>query len=467
MAEFILSSRNNHQLLLLDFYLFQKEKTSNQITYWRCIQFNVDECSGRARTKNGIPIFHNHKQPDIADIEARRELNRIKQVASSSQSLPNNIIADISSNISIAATGKMSSCSLIKRTIQRKRRQVGRAPAVPVSLIDLVIPIEYQLSNNNEQFLLYDSGHHDHRCIIFSTIKNLQFLSTCDKWYADGTFKTCPPLFQQIYTIHGMKHKTIIPAIYVLMASRRQQDYLNIFNQIKNFQIFLNPKVIIIDFELAALSAFKQSFPMTAMRGCLFHMSQCIWRTVQKNPRICNAYKSETNFAMYIKMLMSLAYVPVEDVIHGFEELCASIFYQENRAILAPLIEYFEETWIGKMIAMESRSPIFGISLWNCYESTLASEPNTNNSVEGWHRSFSSHISSHHPTIWKFIKTLKDEDSLNSYKLEQYSLGLLAPVSKKEYRERSKRILLIVEDFHSRTMMDYLRALSHNLNLNV
>ncbi|CAK9292601.1 unnamed protein product [Gordionus sp. m RMFG-2023] len=143
-------------------------------------------------------------------------------------------MADISSNISIAATGRMPSCSLIKRTIQRKRPQVGRAHAVPMSLIDLVIPIEYQLSNNNEQFLLHDSGHHDHRCIIFSTIKNLQF--SCDKWYEMAHLRHV--LFSSS-NIHGMKHNTIIPAIYVLMALRRQQDYVNIFSQIKNSTLMI------------------------------------------------------------------------------------------------------------------------------------------------------------------------------------------------------------------------------------
>ncbi|XP_065321597.1 uncharacterized protein LOC135929030 [Gordionus sp. m RMFG-2023] len=276
MAEFILSSQNN-QLLIFESFIFQREKLINDTSYWRCVKFHLEECNGRARTKSGV-IFHNQMHnhvPDIAEIEARKEINQIKEKATTSQTLPNNIIADITTNISTAAMGRMPSCSLIKRTIQRKRRLVGRAPTVPVNLIELIIPIEYQINNNGQQFLLYDSGHHDHRCLIFSTVKNIQFLSTCDKWYADGTFKTCPPLFQQIYTIHGMKYDTIIPAVYILMASRRHQNYLNIFEKIKNFEIHLDPRSIMTDFELAAISAFNQSFPLADNRGYVIITGIC------------------------------------------------------------------------------------------------------------------------------------------------------------------------------------------------
>jgi len=36
------------------------------------------------------------------------------------------------------------------------------------------------------------------------------------------------------------------------------------------------------------------------------------------------------------------------------------------------------------------RSPKYSISLWNCYESASTLLPKTKNTVDGWHRGFSS-----------------------------------------------------------------------------
>lgn len=46
-------------------------------------------------------------------------------------------------------------------------------------------------------------------------------------------------------------------------------------------------------------------------------------------------------------MLNALAYVPPKSVTNAFEDLIKSDFYKENELILIPLLNYFEDTWIG------------------------------------------------------------------------------------------------------------------------
>ena len=65
-------------------------------------------------------------------------------------------------------------------------------------------------SENNEsgelnEELVHDSGPGQHRMLIFCRVRNLVLLENCPNWYADGTFKTSPPLFKQVYTIHVLK----------------------------------------------------------------------------------------------------------------------------------------------------------------------------------------------------------------------------------------------------------------------
>lgn len=104
------------------------------------------------------------------------------------------------------------------------------------------------------------------------------------------------------------------------------------------------------DFERAALNAFKDTFPSASNRGCFFHFSQCIWRKIQENPEIRMKYENlqDPDFSLHVRELAALAFVPVSDVISSFEMLLDSDFYRENEEILQPLIDYFEDTWIGR-----------------------------------------------------------------------------------------------------------------------
>ena len=45
--------------------------------------------------------------------------------------------------------------------------------------------------------------------------------------------------------------------------------------------------------------------------------------------------------------------------------------------------------------------------------------PCTNNSVEGWHRSFQCNLSACHPTFWKFVELLKKEVAVVRVKILQ------------------------------------------------
>ena len=55
-----------------------------------------------------------------------------------------------------------------------------------------------------EPFLIYDKGVGDQEQVfIFTSEIGLQLLREFEHWYADGTFKVCPEIFYQLYTIHG------------------------------------------------------------------------------------------------------------------------------------------------------------------------------------------------------------------------------------------------------------------------
>lgn len=165
-----------------------------------------------------------------------------------------------------------------------------------------------------------------------------------------------------------------------------------------------------VDFEKGAINAIQRVFSNTLVGGCFFHLSQSIWRHVQ-NLGFQQRYINDSEFALQIRMMAALSFVPEEDVEKAWNELLDSEFYLQNEEILTPLVNYFEDTWIGRLDRRNRRrSAVFPVSLWNCYKYISENISRTNNSVEGWHNGFVSTLNASHPTIWKCIYSFKQEE---------------------------------------------------------
>jgi hypothetical protein len=175
------------------------------------------------------------------------------------------------------------------------------------------------------------------------------------------------------------------------------------------------------DFEQAFLMACRTVFPNSVQQGCLFLMSQCIWRQIQQTAELQALYSSDAELALHLWQSASLAVIPSADVITVFGELVDLEFFTTNLNELRDLVNYFEDTWIGRPARRGGRSAaIYPIELWNVYEQTIYCQPKTINSVEGWQRGVSRLLGSYHLSIWKFINGFQQEQSLNELRIEQF-----------------------------------------------
>lgn len=95
--------------------------------------------------------------------------------------------------------------------------------------------------------------------------------------------------------------------------------------------------------------------------------------------------------------------------------------------------------------------------------------PRTNNAVEGWHNAMQSSISCSHPTIFKFIQAIKNEQALQEMKLTQICSGQELK-EKKKYRDFDNRLRNVVRSYeynnnnNTSNFVEYLGSIAHNIS---
>ena len=118
----------------------------------------------------------------------------MKDVVCLTQDSTRNIISTTCSNISLLVAGAIPSTNALSKMIQRKRIRFEAPPPNPQTSRDLILPIEYTITNRGEKFLYHDSNDENH-FLIFTTTQNLQLLKESKNWFSDGTFKTVTKYF--------------------------------------------------------------------------------------------------------------------------------------------------------------------------------------------------------------------------------------------------------------------------------
>lgn len=139
-------------------------------------------------------------------------------------------------------------------------------PALPANLGALNIQGVWAQTVTNRQFLLFDHqvpGGGD-RVVCFCSADDLVTLCRSDSVYMDGTFRTAPHLFVQLFTLHGFVGEKQVPLVYALLTSKTANLYRCLFQQLKahaaNANLNLRPQKIMSDFESGLRAAIVIEF---------------------------------------------------------------------------------------------------------------------------------------------------------------------------------------------------------------
>ena len=251
---------------------------------------------------------HTHV-PDPSLSEAKSRAAQLRQRAATSNDAPRRIILETQTNLSAAAVAMMPKCRSLQRTVERKRKLAGEPIAAPQTVVDIDILQRLRESSRGEKFLLHDSGADDpNRFFIFGTDDNIRLLQENRHWFADGIFKVSPHLFYQVHTIHVLCQGCVVPVVYVLMQNKTQQSYIRVLQQIRQLDVTMQPSSVMCDFEKSFQNAVSLVFgDDVQIVGCLFHLSQCVWRKIQ-NLGLTEAYIEREDIRQSCKMLVALAF---------------------------------------------------------------------------------------------------------------------------------------------------------------
>lgn len=353
-------------------------------------------------------------------------------------------------------------CSL-KKQIRRTRREIQAAPDAPKDLVTLIIPENFKFYSPSEglseTFLLHDSGPGVDRFLIFCRPQNLNILYESNNWYVDGTFKVAPQLFSQVYVILGKYFDGVHPLVYALLPDKKNQTYERLFKTLLELKPGLKPRSIACDFEQAAIKAIKNNFPEAQIHGCLFHLTKN-FRIKMCELNLFTSYKNNSEFSIYVKMILALAFVKIDDI-----DKSINLLYDELPEEIIPLLEWFEENYVGPFIRNRRRSPRYSPVLWNVHERVLNKEDRTNNYAEAANRRLNIQMAVDHPTLWAFINCLKRIQSGRDTFFHQLETGKSPPKKKKKYIDVDKRIFKLVSEYDNRNVISFLRGLAHNLSL--
>ena len=132
-------------------------------------------------------------------------------------------------------------------------------------------------------------------------------------WSIDGTFSVCPVPYKQLYTISVLKNHHVIQVVFCLLKKKSESEYNNMLSVLESLIPNLTPRVIVADFELAAINSFKRRFPFAMISGCLFHLGQNIHRHLV-NIGLSEAYSNNQTLRKFVKCLMCLSFVPSNEV---------------------------------------------------------------------------------------------------------------------------------------------------------
>lgn len=381
-------------------YRFQRRMTSG-VQRWICSSSKTCKAYLKLTTSGELVesnVHHDHNPESDAKIQKQQLNNTVKRKAVEDIcERPSKVI----NRVLLEGDGE---CALTSQDHANIRRNVHHArskemPRLPTCLFDLHLALEAYtrtVTSKNENFLLVNDV--DANIVMFGTAQNLRFLCSCESIFVDGTFRTAPKLFTQIFIVHGFKNSNYVPLLFCLLPDKAEKSYATAFHHIlqesNKLSLFFAPAKVYADFEVSIHNAVSQKLVYSETRGCRFHLGQSWWRRIQKLGLAATYKENESEDGKFLKLLFGLPFLDYREVASCFTDdimpLCPDV------ASIRTFAQYVFTNYI------QDDSP-FPPKMWAEYDATLT---RTTNACESFNAKLNGMFYSAHPNIFKLLDAL-------------------------------------------------------------
>ena len=380
------------RVLVIDGYRYRRHRSVNAAIHWRCWR---KECNARARTNvfnvdeledvNEIRIFfqeeHAHETDDkIVNRALFRESMReaVKQnPACPIRRVYDAGIADVHrQHVQGGGDRPPAMDSFHSFRTMLNPTKVKEMPEIPASVEDVNIANPWAETWLHDRFVLRQDN--DWGICVFATDANLEALQRCREVYMDGTFRSCPGPYNQVFTVVGRYHGWVVPLVVVLMEHRAIGHYRQVLATILHHVRRVThhrwrPRMVICDFEQALISAVQTELAQAEVKGCYFHFTQSLWRRIQELG-LAGPYRRDVHLKKCLRKLMSIGYLPLALVQINFGLLRHERTTNDLVNAYPALLDFFD--YVRNTYINGTFPPV----LWNVYNRNM--NLRTNNNVE-------------------------------------------------------------------------------------
>ena len=140
--------------------------------------------------------------------------------------------------------------------------------------------------------------------------------------YVEGTFKSAPKFFHQLFTIYWLSSGHYVPLAFFLLPNKHQTSYEDVCrrtaSETATFGVNVCPTIVDAGFETAIHNAVATVWPGWEVKACRFHLGQSWWQKTQTLGLGKQYGKKDSEVSQLLKKMFGLPLLPPADVSECF-----------------------------------------------------------------------------------------------------------------------------------------------------
>jgi len=130
--------------------------------------------------------------------------------------------------------------------------------------------------------------------------------------YVDGTFKSTPKFFHQLFKIHELSNGHYVPLAFFLLTNKHQISYENVFrhrvSEAAKLRVNVFRTIVQADFEIATHNAVTTVWSGCEVKACRFHLGQSWWWKIQSLGLSRQYGKKDSVVSQFLKTIFRLSF---------------------------------------------------------------------------------------------------------------------------------------------------------------